>query len=328
MTRNRLLGTVLVVAAAIRAQVAPASLTGVNGNASSSWPFDLGLGRYQQIHRQVPGPVTITAIAFRRDFATPPTAAPLWWSEFVVRMGNGRFEQAVPSFAANYLTPAVEVMHRRRVVLPDWSIPTTANPPPFDFVIPLDVPYVHTGQHPLLWEIEVFAQSSFSHWLGAVDAFTDPVFTTSQGTAYGTGCGVQLTGSASATTENQFYVWVGEWPYTQTEPRLFGYGFTDPNLVLPELCAPLRVDPVAVFDAGIGVNHGFYTPYNPAAAGLVLRAQMFRLTSLPLQNTNAVAITLPAMPSHGDRDAVQVTQVFPSSLIGIVRGQGVVVKFR
>jgi hypothetical protein len=316
----------VVLATAVPAQVAPASLTNVDGNSGSGSPFDQGIGyRYQQIHRAVPGPVTITAIAFRRDAAAAPTILPRWWTEMVVRMGEGEFEQAVPSFAANYRTPPAEVLHQRRVVLPDWSVPATANPRPFDFVLPLDVPYVHTGQHALVWEVEVIDQSGAGA-LGAVDAFTYPVFTTLPGTAVGTACGVTLTGSASATTENQYYVWLGEWPYAMPATRLFVYGYTDPNLALPELCAPLRVDPVAIVDPGHGANHGFYVPYHPALAGSVLRAQTVRLTGWPLPTSNAVVLTLPAMPSLGDRDVVQVTQTSPTSLPGIVRGTGIVVR--
>ena len=300
-----LLVAFLVFAATLSAQAFPTSLTNVDGNGSSTAPFDRGLPfRYQQIHRNVPGPVTITSIAFRRDIATV-TPVPRWWCEFVVRMGNGDFERAGPDYAANYLTPPVEVVHRARIVLPDWSIPTSVNPPPFDFVIPLDVPYVHTGQHPLLWEIEVFDNSGVG-MLGAVDSFAFQVFATNQGVAYGSGCGVQLTGNATVTSENLFSIWVGESPYAWQSVRLFAYGISDPNAVLPSLCVPLRVDPLFIADAGFGANHGFFLPYDPALVGIVVLAQAFRLTGWPLQASNAVAMTLPAMPGLGDQDIIVV----------------------
>ena len=322
-----LLVAVFAFAATLSAQVAPASLTNVDGNGSSSAPFDQGLPfRYQQIHRHVPGPVTITAIAFRRDAATV-TAVPRWWSEFVVRMGNGKFERAGSDFTANYLTPPVEVLHRARIVLPDWSVPPTVSPPPFDFVIPLDVPYVHTGQHPLLWEIEVFDQSN-SGTLGAIDAFSYPVFTSNQGVSYGSGCGVQLTGFAAVTNENQFYIWNGEWPYAQQSLRLFVYGLGDPDLSLPALCAPLRVDPLLVVDPGFGANYGFYLPHDPALSGIVLRVQAFRLNGWPLQASNAVAMTIPAMPSFGDLDVIQVKQGSWQPFPVLARNGGLVVRLQ
>lgn len=316
-----------VCSATLGAQVAPASLTNVDGNGSSSAPFDQGYPyRYQQIHRHVAGPVTITAIAFRRDAATL-TAIPRWWSEIVVRMGNGEFERARPDFTANYLTPPVEVVHQARIVLPNWSAPPSVSPPPFDLVIPLDVPYVHTGQHPLLWEIEVYDESNLGT-LGAIDAFSYPVFTLNQGVNYGSGCGVQLTGSASVTNENSFYIWHGEWPYAMQSLRLFVYGSGDPNLSLPALCAPLRVDPTIVVDPGFGANHGFYLPHDPTLAGLVLRTQAFRLNGWPLQASNAVVVTLPTMPSFGDVDVIRVTQQGSWQIPVIQRNAGVVVQLQ
>lgn len=306
-------------------QVAPAGLATIDGNTSSIWPFDMGVGRYQQIHRHVPGPVWITSIAFRRNQGSPPTPVPRWWTDMVIRMGDGEFERAGPSFAQNQRTPATVVVTPKRIVLPDWSVPTTATPPPFDFVIPFDVPYLHTGQHPLLWEIDLLDHANVGA-LGAVDAFTDSVFTTLNAVPVGISCQVQLTGSVSATTENQFYVWFGEMPYPYLTPRLFGFGFDDPNLALPELCAPLRVDPVAIFDPGTS-GIGFYMPYDPGLTGMVFRAQTIRLTTLPMPTSNAVVMTMPAMPTFGDRDVVQVYQ--PSwGPPTVARGRGVVVKLQ
>ena len=45
----------------------------------------------------------------------------------------------------------------------------------------------------------------------------------------------------------------------------------------------------------------------------------------PLPTSNAVALTLPTMPSHGDQDVLQVTQASPTALPVLVRGTGVIV---
>ena len=71
-------------------------------------------------------------------------------------------------------------------------------------------------------------------------------------------------------------------------------------------------------------------PYHPLLAGHTLNAQLLRLTSagLPLQTSNAVALTLPSFPSFGDQDVLQVTQAWPTSptsLPVLVRGTGIVV---
>jgi hypothetical protein len=315
----------LLLAAATTAQVAPASLTTVEGNAASLWPFDRGIGRYQQIHRHVPGPVTITGIAFRRNATTAPTPTPRWWSEFTVRMGPGDFERARPVFATNELQPATTVVLRRRHVLPDWSIPSTTTPRPFDFVIPFDVPYVHDGLQPLLWEIEVFDESNLGT-LGAVDGFTDPVFTLSHGVSAGAGCGFSLSGQIAALSDNRYQLWLGEWPYVGVNPRLYVFGFTDPNLVHPELCTALRVDPVAVRFEGPGAAFVHDVPYDPAFAGVVVRAQFLTPNGPRLSLSNARVLTFPPMPSFGDRDVVSV-HATAAGTPTVERGTGVVVNF-
>ncbi|MEZ6038312.1 MAG: hypothetical protein R3F29_12580 [Planctomycetota bacterium] len=309
-------------------QVAPSSLTATEGNVSSTVPFGWTIGRYQQIHGALQGtPMTITAIAFRRDASVTGGGTPLWWSEIVVRMADGKFEQAGNDFDGNYLGAAVEVFHRDRLVLPDWSQPTAASPAPFDLVIPLDVPYVHTGAHPLLWEIEVFDKSN-AGVLGAIDAFEQPVFATTPATQYGTSCGFSLIGSASVINDNRFYLWLGEQPYQQTAQRLLAFGYSDPNVLVPGLCAPLRVEPIVVLSPGLGVNFGMYAPYNPALAGTSLRAQELALTSTQLLMSNAVELTLPAMPALGDRDVCNVRTVSWGALPNqLQRGAGIVVQF-
>lgn len=290
-------------------------------------PFDRGIGlRYQQIHRNIPGPVTIHAIAFRRDAGAAPTQTPRWWSEFTVRMGPGEFELARPSFAGNERLPAITVVQRRRHVLPDWSIPSSVNPRPFDFVIPLDVPYVHDGLHPLLWEIEVFDQSNVGQ-LGPIDAFTTPVFTLSQGISIGGGCGFTMAGQVVALSDNRYQLWVSEWPYVGLAPRMYVFGFTDPNLLHPGLCTALRASPEIVRFEGPGAAFIQDVPYNPAFAGVAMRAQFLTPNGSLLALSNARAITFPAFPNLGDRDVVSVHGMH-YNIPTVERGTGVVVSFQ
>ncbi len=102
-----------------------------------------------------------------------------------------------------------------------------------------------------------------------------------------------------------------------TSPRYYTFGFTNPNLNVPELCTSVYTNLSLLVTLGSGRYYGFYATYQPALVGSTLFAQAFvpdaSQPGIPLQASNGVALLIPAFPSAGDREITRVS-------VGVFRG--------
>ena len=322
------LPAVLCLGVSGTAQVFPGSLTSVEGNTGYAEPFGHAKLRYQQIHGDVQKlPAEIRSIAWRRNATAPPAVATPWWSDFVLRMAASDFERVSEDLASNYKSPPVVVSHQQRFVLPDWKQPAPG-PMAFDFVVPLDAPYVRVPDKALLWEVEVAASASPETPLPAADGFEASADFVQWGSLVGQGCGLQLRGYiATLHFGNRFNPWITESPGTAYK-RVIVFGSSDPNLTVSGWCAPLRVEPLLVV-VSQGGNYGFYFPYEPGLVGQILRAQMLFLFETPMRISNGLELVVPAFPQLGDRSVTRVTSpLWPWETAVVRRGQGLVVRLQ
>ena len=102
----------------------PSSLASTDGNQSLA--FSEGTGtRWQQIHGDLTGPArSLLGLRLRRDELVPalPTATSRQIT-IEVLVGETDLTLVGSDFAANFLTPAQQVVPPTLITLPDWSVP-------------------------------------------------------------------------------------------------------------------------------------------------------------------------------------------------------------
>jgi hypothetical protein len=156
--------TVLLLAGAATAQahVSPAIFTRMEG---STWSA-AGLGaasapsRLLQVHDDVPARA-IAALTFRRDGQTT-TSYPAVSLLYTLSMSTAATRAAQPSatFDANHGTDRRVVVNNGVVQFPATTHQGYAAP--FDYRLPLPMPYQHTGTGPLCFDLQVTTSSSNS----------------------------------------------------------------------------------------------------------------------------------------------------------------------
>lgn len=347
MSRRACFVSVLVVAgsALLPAQttlVSPAFHADVEGASSSRLPF-APASRHQQIHGDLRGtPSLVRALSFRRDgiaFEDPRYLGRT--VELELRMASADRSTAAARFDANYLSPVVTVLPLGTVSLPDRRSRPVTTPAPFDLRLPLAVPYPHVGSQDLLWETRVGRASSAPYPSDlAVESNPVTYATTSRN---GRGCQTALgefqldvgcNTSSLAGRPLVSYVFTGlEGPRTGIAALAFGVG--DPNLTLPGICAPLRVNPSVFLPVTFSAPGTFRavtsTPLARAPVGQPFDVQALAYDPLDpagsLRLTGGVTVRV-----NPPKPAIAVTRIFAEgdaqARQGTVRpGTAVVVRF-
>ncbi len=145
----------------------PSSLASTDGNQSLA--FSEGTGtRWQQIHGDLTGPARLLlGLRLRRDELVPalPTATSRQITVEVL-VGETDLTLVGSDFAANFLTPAQQVVPPTLITLPDWSVPG-ASPLPFDLDVPFAVPFAYSGSLALVVEVRIVNDPFVTHLVDA-----------------------------------------------------------------------------------------------------------------------------------------------------------------
>ena len=234
----------LPLAATVVAQsysYSPPQYAAVEAAGSNTYPFG-GLFRYQQIDGNLgTQPRLVSGIAWRREAAVPG-AYPSRAIELELLMSASSLSNPSWAFASNYVGTPQVVFTKKSVNTPDWTGKPVVVPAPFDFALVNDVPFVHYGQHDLLWEVAVTSTSApFPISLDA--AAGNATITHGSYAMLGTGCGNhQLRSSLYPSRTGMVpLAWTVQGATKNAASTLL-IGFSDPGLTIPGLCAPLRTD--------------------------------------------------------------------------------------
>lgn len=326
-------------------QVAPAHYENWEGTTLASSPFS-GTAfpvRQQQIHIEPKGAVhQIQSLAFRRDArAGDPRFGPRT-VDMEMAMGHGTLATASASFAANYLTPPQTTLARRNVQTPDWSAGARISPAPFDFVLPLDAPFVHNGVDDFVWDITVYGASG-TGTIVPLDAVTSGfnLVIPANFELNGTGCsyaGSEVLLRPSVSLQG-FPVngWILDWAASNcppTTPGVFMLGTVDPDLPFPGLCTNVHVLPLVQVPGASDATGGYQPfpstsplpriPQSAAGVGLRLEAQLVLLQAGPplqiLASNGASSVLPPSTPTVGIARVLQTPTSGPtlSTITGAV----------
>ncbi len=322
------------LAASLAAQnttVSPVSCVGVEGDSSSTFPFDTNTPRrYLQMHADLGAtPMLITKIGFRVGASTltfPGTRT----HDLEVYMGEALSGAiALPSlvFDANYATAKTTVLPRQLVTFGPTGTSTSPGPNIFDptLEITLATPFAYSGTAPLIWEVAYFGSTTSG---GSTSSLEADASTSTTATSTITGIGCIATGETSPMTH----------AYTINDSRgtlamngtitngpanaiaLMAIGFSNPNAPVPGLCSNLYTDAVFVQFLGLTSATGSFTADTPAGAiitpnnavGLAVYTQAFVIdplsaAPLPLVASNGRSATVPAA---GVAQVNQVTRLW------------------
>jgi hypothetical protein len=300
--------TALAVCAAPAAQsftVSPPQYAEYHGTDGNTFPWN-NLFRYQQIDAHLGSmPRVLRGLAWRHDTNGNWAARTL---EVEVLMANSSLAAASATFAANYAAPAQVVFVRKNVNTPAWSIPVRALPTPFDFALLHDVPFVHTGQADLLWEV-VITNTSMATTFGCNAASSSATTNPGSYTMNGTGCttpngSYELRSSitTSRTSNAVTFTWNARSAPGGAASALL-LSIVDPDALLPGLCGRLRAISLLQIN-GTTSNTGAWTPtagslpLDPSWVGLALFAQA--VSADPTQGGIPVALSNGVRSRIGD----------------------------
>lgn len=301
----------------------PRGIEFVEGNSSSG----VMLGNYsvnprvQQIDNNLVG-LPLPAIRFlgwRRNNAVSSAAKTV---ELEIKMSHADFATVTSTFATNYKDAPKTVFTRKQINMPDWSAAISAAP--FDFNVPLDVPFVYNRQDALLWDVINYnnntALQMSQDWQSTPLAHSYGAYPTNLGgecrTANGRFiCDVMFRADGAGF---EFGVQGRNGPSNAAVIAMIGA--QDPNVSVPGFCGVLHVLPLLVLGAGQTDASGtlplqtlLQAPWDPNLGGLPLTTQLLAVdpasSSQPFVfSTGSVA---PAPTSNGGQ-AVNVKRTFVS----------------
>ena len=282
-----------------RSFVTPRGAEFFEGNSSSSVMFGYTATRTQQVDAYLVGkemPV-IRALAWRRNAGS---SSALKTSTLTLLMAHADITQVGSTYANNYKSTPIPVLPKTTVKLADWTRSMTG-PTPFDMVIPFRIPFVYNRKDALLWEVAATSTASSSYtqdWCSSLDGMTygDYPVELAAGCATAQGSFTQEV-LFRAGTNLEFGIRLSGGPANAAALGLLGT--RDPNLVLPGLCAPLRVEPLVLLALGSTDAAGALplpatppvgTPWSPVFVGADLYVQCLAADpsrpGLPLALTN------------------------------------------
>lgn len=326
------------------------------GNSVMQYPFSMGGGmhRWQQVHGELRGvPLTITALSFRQGGYNSTTALARTVT-CELYMGDSNYANLSSTFANNWVGTPTRVTASRTINVPAFTSPPAGGyPAPFNVTVPLDAPYVHSGQTGLAWELRV-TSLSFDNWT-YFDYHSWSPDTRSSQRRIGTGCLASTTNPPTLpahymdsylranSDSNQYLFQWRSWYGPASQPTAILIGTREVNLPLPGvLCTSLYVDGIFATINGIAPSNGHWTntpqatfPYDPAWAGFKVYSQTIGVDPNQAGGSLGVCLsrgeenTLPALGSP----ALQVSNVHANgsttATTGTLRpGSALITEFR
>ncbi len=319
--------------------VFPTDLATAEGNGRIALPFCRWQIRYQQLEVEAKGrSFTFGSAEFRRDgVANGPTYNPLRIENLTIRVGDGEVAQFNKTFARNWVGSPRIVAHRQTFDLPAMSKPTFL-PAPFAIRLPFQTAATHGGSHALLWEVEIPGTGQPYGYVYRYDTEHRGEIVTIGLTllpACRNPSGFQFlySGSLGFSTKRTAFTLGGGYGYPNAHQFAL-IGFSDPNLRIPGLCAPLRATPDLMVPLGRAdaLGHAWvrveFEPWKPAWAGAKLHSQLVSVDpSLGILLSFGAVHTAPA---QGPRRSAQFAlwNGWPTSATGKLLEGGLVVRFR
>lgn len=207
---------------------------------------------------------TVSRIAWRRD-ATSATN-PAWIARTmdlqVVLADSVPAGAASEGFAANYLGAPTTAFLTRPVNLPDWTQPPTTTPAPFDLVLSLDAPWVYTGVHSFLWELQTSKNTALANYGNDFQAIAGVAGPSTPGTVIGSGCtptGQTSPMSLTCKLTNQVIRFRAGYTVSGAPPRapsVLSLDLVNSDLRIPGLCERLVAQPTVLIGLGLTDANG------------------------------------------------------------------------
>ena len=339
---SRILAAALAAPLALPAQgfvVSPTQYQNVAGPSSYAgcWYYT---DHSQQVHGDLrTQPLSIKSLAFRRAAIT--TTDPSGVARTVdaeLFCGEGDMATAGTAFAGNYQGTPANVVQRKSLSLPDWTL-YAGSPAPFDFVVPFDQPFTYTASSDFVWEVVVWSNTVSGSYLA--DACSG--VPTLPGQVGYTGLGCQVAGHAlrmvlTASLESigssslvSLQATCANAPLSANAALLLGV--SDPALSDPIVCASLHSDGLVsingMTDALGAIAFGpLQAPHTPQLVGQVLYSQVIAADpaqpGVPFALSNGAWTQVPDLPPPLPLVKLIRAQQMPSATHGQVyayRGQ-------
>lgn len=323
--------------------ISPVQAVVVEGNTNNDYPWITSM-RYLQVHSDVSGnPRLLTKLQWRQD-ANGQLYLGQRTLDLELFMGPGRsWDQIRLQFADNYLAPRQPVITRKVVNLGPQGQSRLPGPNLFrDMDLLLDVPYSHSGQGSLIWDVSVHSSTLSGGTWNQSDAERGGIGGESQGVPTGPGCTASgqtqpmllsiALGSNGGCLGSVFAVERGP----ALSPAVIVLGAVNLNLPIPGLCTTLQSDasitvPLGNTDAAGGVPVGgtgtfFARNQSPGAVVHVQAAaiDLNRSDAIKLSLSNGSVVQVPAT---GASNIVRVSRLYaigqPYAALAQFAGSGV-----
>ncbi|MBK8974919.1 MAG: hypothetical protein IPM29_03255 [Planctomycetes bacterium] len=325
--QSRVSVAVLLTASFLPAQLAITSPRGfdtIEGSTSFNHFDSSADRRYQQIDATHLGnPFVVQSLGFRRNGTSTGggTNEPPRSMDLEITFGLANMAVLSREFDPNFIAGSRQVCFvRRQVNMPDWT-GLNGTPSPFDFVVPLDVPFPYAGSDSLVIDFDyqnlVWSVPGVSGGSSADREYTGAVTTT--GVSIGTGCsaggaGGGAFGHGMRLEDNG----VGAGPYGMrlrvdasnappSTPVLLNIDLQDANLSVPGLCTTVHALPLLAFPFGVSDTQGSIPEtslsfvYHPVLVGVQLVTQLASFDptqpQIPIILSDGRQATMPAGPS-------------------------------
>lgn len=254
-----------------RCFVSPLGAEFEEGYAASAVQFGFAdantQSRTQQIDDTFAGfgfPMILRGIAWRRDGVARPNSIART-GDIEVKMSHADFNAATSSYGSNYKDNPVTVFTLKQVNLPDWTAAPAFTPSEFDLVLPFDAPFIYNRQDALLYDLVVRNLSSPLSY--HMDFYRDNQLNYGVGqhpTLLGPGCttknGEMVQSCCLRAGSGGFEVNFRLRGAPSSAPVYALIGTSDPNILVPGLCAGLHTNFLFVLPAGTTRPDGTLPP--------------------------------------------------------------------
>jgi hypothetical protein len=268
-------------------------------------------GRLQQIHPDLRGrALTLTRLSFRPNEFQVPGGEPPLAVDVEADFGQGDFTRWTNVFANNYVGAPARVVGRRSVAIPAVSSARSGRPDPFILTLPLDRPWLYSGERDFIWEMRVFAVEPGNASTLADEAASWPEWRMLR---YGLSCDNRRTwleGQIRLNDNPRSWSWYLSARYVgERQPTVLLLAQRHVDFGSPILCAPVHVDGIvsSLYLPESGVSN--VTPFDSTLIGIEWFMQAYAynpgrtLPLLPVEVTNGLAGyfpgALPPVPSGG-----------------------------
>lgn len=348
----------LALAAATSAQqfvTSPAGLLSTEGNTtflhftagSASRPSDR---RFQQIDASQTIPFVARSIGWRRDGGTNGggTNEPPRTMDLEVTMGFADMTLLSQEFDANYMAGTRQVVFTKKSVnMPAWT-GNAGRPAPFDFVVPLDVPFPYAPPLGLVIDFtheNVIFQGTATSGSSVDRDYVGASYT--YGAELGTGCtpssgsgpftqAMRLENNGPALPRFGMRLRVDATDAPPLTPILMNIDLIDQNLTIPGLCTTLHAGAVASVLLGTSDAAGVLPAASlsfghlPALVGVPLVTQLAALDPgqpvFPAVLSNGERATFPGGPSGTSNACLYHWGTLPATGGTLFFGGGIVMQ--